>query len=1047
MTSRIVTIALTCLLGGVTTPWAEAQSSSSLPSPAVAEYWEGMIFRDLGPARGGRSTAVCGHPSDLFTYYFGATGGGVWKTTDGGLSWANISDGFIPTGSIGAIAVADSDPNVIYVGTGAADVRGNVSPGRGIYRSTDAGLTWLPIGLPKAGQIAKIQVHPLNPELVYVAVLGNIFGPNPERGVYRSADGGQTWQQVLYVSERTGAVELVMDPQNPRILYAGMWSVERKPWTLIDGSSEGGVWKSTDGGDNWVRLDGGLPSGLVGRVGIAVAPTNPNRVWVLQEAADETKGGLYRSEDGGKTFQRINRDHNLRQRAWYYSRIYVDPQDENTVYVMNVNFLKSIDGGKTFTRVRVPHGDTHALWINPEHPQMMINGNDGGACITVNGGATWSSQLNQPTAEIYRLTVDQQFPYRVYGAQQDNTTISVPSRTQGGLSPMEEWYGVGGGESGHIAVDPRNPNLIYAGNYIGQITRLERDKGHAKDVVAYPQMHDGQAGRDIRYRFQWNAPIRLSPHNPDVIYHCSQYVHRSTDGGRNWEVISPDLTTNNDAYQDIPGGPIQHDHTGVELFTTIFAFEESPLKAGELWVGSDDGLVHLSRDNGKTWTNITPKGMPANATVNAIELSPHAPGRAFIAVHKYRENDYRPYIFATTDYGKTWQLLTSGTNGIPADHFVRVVREDPQRQGLLYAGTEYGLFVSWDGGKSWLPFQRNLPITPITDAQVVGQDLVLATQGRGFWLLDDLTPLRSWSPATAAASAHLFTPAIAYRTQLSNNRGASAPDPAPNGAIIYFNIKDPATAGAVHLAILDQEGKVRRVFASQPDSDKTEEHLEVHAGLNRMVWDLRYEEPQPQPGAVFSLANLDGIQAPTGIHTVELTVGDKVFRESLALRPDPRWTVSDDDLAQQYLLTMDVKELFNSCHTLIGDLRDLRQQANEARQRAIRLNKLDAPLKETLNELIETLDSLEQELIQTRSEAGQDPINYPSKIDDQIAYLYSVLNGSDDRPTSGAYERFEDLKLALVPRESAWRRLKQVQLPALNQILAERGIQVVGPLH
>ena len=559
-----------------------------------------------------------------------------------------------------------------------------------------------------------------------------------------------------------------------------MWRVERKPWTLIDGGAGGGIWKTEDGGDHWVKLGGGLPGGLLGRIGLAVSPAKPSRVWAIVQNAVEEKGGLYRSDDAGGTWKRINRNHNHRQRGWYYSRITAHPTDENTIYSNNVGFYKSVDGGMNFSeRIRVPHGDNHGLWINPDNPEIMIHCNDGGACVSLNGGKSWSSQLNQPTSEFYRVTVDNQFPYRLYGAQQDNTTISVPSRFGSALTPQGAWYSVGGGESGHIAVDPRDPNLIYAGSYIGQITRKHMKNGHSSDIVAYPQMHDGTAPRDIKFRFQWNAPIRISPHDPAVLYHCSQYVHRSADGGRSWEIISPDLTTNKDVYQDIPGGPIQHDHTGVELYTTIFAFEESPQTPGLLWTGSDDGLIHLSRNGGEDWENITPEQMPVEGTVNTIDLSAHDPGRAFVAVYKYRENDYQPYIFMTDDYGKTWRSLTGSDNGIPENHFIRVVREDPVRKGLLYAGTEYGIYISFDEGRQWQRFQRNLPITPITDLAIKDNDLVVATQGRSFWILDDLSPLRTVTEELVKKPVHLFEPADAYRTQFRNYRASGGPGAAP----------------------------------------------------------------------------------------------------------------------------------------------------------------------------------------------------------------------------------------------------------------------------
>lgn len=992
-----------------------------------------LIYRSLGPTRGGRVTAVAGHVSHPFTFYFGSTGGGVWKTNDAGTTWSNISDSYFDVGSIGAIVVAPSDPNVLYVGTGSADPRGNVSPGKGMYKSTDRGESWMKIGLEKAGQIGAIQVHPSDPEVVFVAALGNVFGANTERGIYRSLNGGKTWERVHFVSPKTGAIDLVMDPNNSRVLYAGFWTVERKPWTLIDGSEEGGVWKSVDGGDSWNRLEGGLPSGLQGRVGVTVSPANSKKVWVIQETADEKKGGIYRSDDGGKTFSRVNRDHEFRQRHWYYNRIFAHPTDENTVFVVNVGFHKSIDGGKSFSRLRTPHGDNHALWINPENPNIMIEGNDGGACVTLNGGETWSSQNNQPTAEFYRIAVDNQWPYRVYGAQQDNSTMSVSSMPQADLMATQDWYSVGGGESGHIAVDPRDPDIIYAGNYIGQITRFDRSKWHKRDVVAYPQMHDGTAPRDIKYRFQWNAPIRISPHNPDVVYHCSQYVHRTQNGGRTWTVISPDLTTNNDAYQDIPGGPIQHDHTGVELYTTIFSFEESPLVAGELWAGSDDGLLHISRDNGVSWTDITPVDMPKGGTINTIDISKHAPGRAFITVYRYRENDYRPYVFHTDNYGANWSLLTNGENGIPADHFLRVVREDPVRKGLLFAGSEYGMFISFDTGKSWAAFQQNLPVSPITDMLIVENDIVLSTQGRAFWKMENIDPLRVLTDTLRARSAYLLKPATAYRTQMRNYRGAG-PDPARLGATIDFYLKEESDS-ELRLSIIDPKGKERVVLSTAADRKAGERPLAVHQGLNRVQWSLTYERPEVLDDAVFSLANTGGIKAMMGTHQVKLMLDGQEQVQSLEVKPDPRWTQTEADLQAQYELAMQASSLLSRCHQIIKEIRTLRIQLREVNEKLHAYQEpvpsFDAIAKQVANQL----DDLEAKLKQNKSESGQDPINYPSMIDDQMAYLYSIINGQDGRPTAGAYQRLEDLKEEFEEYDKQFMVIKQREVPQMNQML------------
>ncbi|MEM9719380.1 MAG: glycosyl hydrolase [Bacteroidota bacterium] len=1016
---------------------------SSFPAP---EQYKELKYRCIGPFRGGRVTTVTGIPDQPYTFFMGSTGGGVWKTEDGGTHWENITDGYLKVGSVGAVEVAPSDPNILYVGTGSGSPRGNISPGNGVYRSQDGGNTWEHVGLDDVGLIGKIVVHPQDPNQVYVAALGNIFGPNSERGVFRSTDGGTTWKNVHYLSDSTGCSDIVMDPHNPRILYAGFWRAERKPWTLIDGAEEGGVYKSVDGGDSWKQLKGGLAEGVAGRVGIAVSPANPLRVWVIREAEEESDGGLFRSEDGGKTWKRINREHKLRQRAWYYSRVFADPVDEHTVYVLNTRMYKSVDGGKTFETIPTPHGDNHCLWVNPNNPDIMIESNDGGANVSYNGGRSWSTQFNQPTSELYRVSVDNQFPYRVYGAQQDNSTISVPSESQGGITPLQDWFAVGGGESGHIAVDPKDPNLIYAGNYIGQIDRTDRSKGHSRNVVAYPQMHDGVAPRDIRYRFQWNAPIRISPHDPKILYHCSQHVHKSADGGQSWELISPDLTTNQDAYQNIPGGPVQHDHTGVELYTTIFAFEESPQQKGLLWAGTDDGRIHLSRNGGEEWEEITPKNMPKEGTVNTIELSAHDPGRAFMAVYKYRENDFRPYIFRTDNFGKSWKLLTDGSNGIPANHWVRVVREDPERKGLLYAGTEFGIYLSLDDGKSWQSFQQNLPHTPITDMLIYRDDLVLATQGRSFWILDDLTALRSLVALDKEEKAALFPISSTYRTQIRGFRGKDSPKNAPNGALIHFYLQEkPQETQIVKLQIEDSEGKVIATYATDPDSEKEEKKLMVNKGLNRFVWNLRYPKPDVISSAQFSLANTSGAKAPPGSYLVRFSAPGYELAQELLIQKDPRWThISDEDLREQFSLSQEVGETLSACHKTIRDLRSVRKQISQEGSQAVKSG-FDISLKRQAQAIVTKLDALEEELIQIRSESGQDPINYPPKLDDQIAYLYSTVNGQDARPTQGCYERFEDLKKILSVYTDQFTQILDEDVTAFTQALEEAGVPRILP--
>lgn len=1061
-------------------------ASAPLPAqdvqPVDSSYLAGLEYRMVGPYRGGRVTAVTGVRGRPHTFFMGSTGGGVWRTDDAGETWSNVSDGFFEVGSIGAIEVAAADPNVVYVGTGSGGIRGNVSTGRGMYRSTDGGESWTHVGLREAGLVNRVITHPHDADLVYVAALGHPFGKNPERGVYRSTDGGETWEHVLFVSDSTGAIDLSMNVHNPREIYAAFWRAERKPWTLIDASEDGGVYKTSDGGDTWRRLEGGLPTGLTGRIGLSVSPANPKRVYALVNARDPD-GGVYRSDDAGDTWTRVNRERDLRQRHWYYSHIDADPQDENTVYARNTGFYRSVDAGKTFERIRVPHGDVHDLWINPDDPEIMILSNDGGAQVTLTGGLTWSTMYNQPTAELYRVTVDDRFPYRVYGAQQDNTTISVPSASPGDITPTQEWYSVAGAESGHIAVTPGNPDLVYAGNYIGRIDRYDHRTRTFENVTIYPQMQDGTAPKDLKYRFQWNAPILVSAHDADVVYHASNHVHRTADGGKSWETISPDLTTDDETQQELPGGPLQHDHTGVEVYNTVFALAESPYQAAELWAGSDDGLIHVTRDDGGSWVDVTPTGMPDEGTVNTIELSVHSPGRAFVAVYNYRMDDFSPYVFRTDDWGASWRLLTDGRNGIPGDFPVRVVREDPQREGLLYAGTEFGMFVSFDGGRRWQPFQLNLPVTPITDMKVYRNDLVVATQGRSFWILDDLTPLHQLSDDVLAADRHLFTPRDAYRVRLSGYRGPRAPEPTVQGASIHFYVEEVGEDEEVRLEVLDGAGAAIRTFSSakddrdagregrveedtegdasnqgeleeemardpgpdQPDDDDIEE-LDVNPGLNRFVWDLEYPGPDLAEGAVMSLGYTGGALAPPGPYQVRLSVGDWSETRSFELLPDPRIPIPAEDYAAQFDLVIRVRDRLTDAHEAVTELRSIRDQVDQVAKR-VREGRFPAGLKSDVEEAADSLEraltAVEDELIQSRQESGQDPLNFPSMIDDQLAYLYGHVNEAIGRPTRGSYERFEDLDAELTPILAEVRALLDGAIADFNRLLEEGG---VGPI-
>ena len=1039
-----------------------AAAAGTAWSQAESEPFEGLEFRLVGPSRGGRVTAVAGHPAHPYTFYMGSTGGGVWRTTNAGRSWHNLTDDDFGAGSVGAVAVAPSDPNVIYAGTGSACPRGNVSIGDGMYRSTDAGASWQHIGLERAGAISRVRVHPTDPNRLWVAVLGQIFGSNPERGVYRSTDAGETWEHVLSISADAGASDLELDPFNPRVLYAAAWRVERKPWTLIDGSDEGGLFRSTDGGETWDRLEGGLPTGVLGRIGVSASPARRGRLWTIITAADG-RGGIFRSEDHGDSWERVSDEPELLTRGWYYSHIHADPADPNTVWGANVRFFRSVDGGANWERVSTPHGDNHDLWINPEQPHIMVQANDGGANVSVDGGLSWSTQNNQPTAEFYRVTVDNQFPYRIYGAQQDNSTISVPSRPMPELTATQHWHSVAGAESGHIAVHPEQPHLVYSGNYLGRIDRYDHRSGAARNMILYPQMQDGTAPRDLQYRFQWNAPILISRHDPDVVYHTSNYVHRTRDGGWTWETISPDLTTDDDEKQGMPGGPVQHDHTGVEVYNTIFALAESPQRAGEIWAGSDDGRIHVSRDSGSTWIDVTPPGMPADGTVNSIDVADSNPDRVYVAAYRYRLNDYTPYIFRTDDGGATW---TTKTEGLPANHFVRVVREDPGADGLLFAGTEFGLYASFNGGDSWQTFQLNLPRTPITDLLIhdsVGNpDLVLATQGRSFWVLDDLGVARELALEVSAGAdrdtPRLFSPETTVRVDRPGCCGGFV-----NGASIWFHLPEEP-AGRVELSITTGNGaRVLRRFVSLPDADSEQagdrdderpriESFEAEAGLNRIVWDLKDQAPHLVEDAIMSLSYIGGPFLPPGTYQATLDVAgadegdDGAWSDSRTFEVlgDPRLDdISQADLEEQYAMLDELSARLTAIHDAIAGLRSVREQAETLRDR------LEAAgageLRPIVEAAAERAGELTDLLIESRSRVSQDALNFPPRIDNQYAYLYTHVFGNAARPTEGGRRRFEDLEAELLPILEAVDELTGTRTDELNRRARELEVPAVQP--
>src|SRR5215208_2233818 len=1011
----------------------------------------------IGPARGGRVTAVTGVAQEPHTFYFGSTGGGVWKTTDAGYTWVNVSDSSaFQSASIGALDVADSDPNVIYVGTGSEAIRSNVSIGRGVYKSGDAGRTWQFVGLRDVGQIGAVVIHPTNPDLVYVAAVGNPFAPSAERGAYRTRDGGRNWQKVLFVSDSTGAVDLELQPGTPGVVYAAMWRGERKPWTVISGAREGGVYRSADGGDTWTRLGGGLPNGLFGKSDLAVSAAAPNRVYALVEA--KPGGGLYRSDDAGQTWALVNATPSLITRPFYYTNVDADPTNADVVYVGTEGFYKSTDGGRTFRPMRTPHGDNHDMWINPRNGSIFVQSNDGGANVSLDGGRSWSTQYNQPTAEIYQVYVDEQYPYRLYGAQQDNSTVIVPSRPLSSGSPddpMQEWMQGPGCETGPIIPHPTNPDTVY-GSCKGQFSRMSMRSGQERQHWVGAQSLYGNPGAALTYRFQRVSPMELSPHDPRTLYYGSQYLHRTRDEGVTWERISPDLTADDPRYQQtVSGEPITVDMTGEESYSTLYAIEESPLAPGVIWTGANDGPVHVTRDGGRTWKNVTPKGLPPGGRVQSIDPSPHRAGSAYVSVLRYLLGDFQPYVYRTDDYGETWTRLADGTNGIPADAPTRVVREDPDRAGLLYAGTEFGMYVSFDDGRSWQSLQLNLPVTPVTDLKVHRKDLVVATQGRSFWILDDLTPLHELSDRVVAARSHLFRPRDAvrwrYRGGFGGVEGNRAPLPSEPrypqaGAMIDYWLADGA--GPVTLEILDAAGKVVRRFSSTsgvpagaggggffggaapeeggesgggpavPDSTRMQERpatatatggpatgparadpgigatrLSARPGLNRFIWDLTYPGPW---AASARQSGRNGPMAAPGAYTVRLTVGGSpAVTRPLVLRADPRAArdgATPAVLQEQLAHNLRVRDLVSDANAAVERVRSAR--------RRLRAAEGGSAAADTLRRL----DAIERRLVTP-------PVRYSQPgLQAHIQYLYGMTLGADQRVGRDAVERYQALR-------------------------------------
>jgi photosystem II stability/assembly factor-like uncharacterized protein len=1011
--------------------------------------FKGMKYRLVGPFRGGRSLTATGIPGDPNTYYFGGTGGGVWKSTDGAFTWASVFDKE-GTSAIGSVAVSASDPNTLYVGTGEACIRGNISHGDGVYKSVDGGKTWKNTGLHDSRAIGKVLVNPRNPDIALVAALGHPFGPNTERGVFRTLDGGKTWDKVLYKDENTGAVDLAFDPKNPNIIFATLWETRRSPWGLQNGGPGSGLYRSNDGGTTWKKLDDkSLPAGPWGRVGVSVA-ANSERIYALIQA---NEGGLYRSDDGGDTWQLVNPSHSLIQRPWYYMHIIADPQDAETVYVMNVDAYRSTDGGRNFNKVKVPHGDNHGLWIDPLNTKRMIAANDGGVTVSLDGGKTWSQQNNQPTAQFYHVIADNRTPYFIYGAQQDSSTVAITTRSDNGTIDIADWYDVGGGEAGYIAPWPTDPLIVYAADYEGLITRFDKHNGQLKNITNQTQLSDAGGAGALEHRFPWTSVVVISPHDPNTLYHAGERLFKTTDGGMHWEAISPDLTRNDKAKQQPSGGAITIDDSGTEYYDTIFTVAESPLKPGLIWVGTDDGLIQITQDGGKSWSNVSPKAIPEWSKVSLIEASPSDAGTAYAAIDRHANDDLKPYIFKTTDYGKTW---TSITNGIPDTTFVHAVREDPRKRGLLYAGTEMGVFVSFNGGANWRPLQLNLPRAPIHDLIVKNDDLVVATHGRAFWVLDDLSPVREYTDSIGQQDVHLYTPAVAYRMHNGeeHEKAVLVGLNPPPGAVIDYWLK-AAPKGEVVIEILDGAQQVVRKYSSarlsqpeeplDPDDKKPEKQIKPEAGLNRFVWDLRYEGANRVPN--YSLWEYkDGARGPLAVpgqYQVRLTVEGKSQTAPLELKLDPRVHTDQADLQKQFDLEIAIREQLNRVYEAVNQIEDVREQSVGMKKR-LPENDANRAFFTAADDLEKKLVAVRDPLINLRISANEDSLAYRPQLDGQLAFLAMIAGGySDSAPTEAAVQRFAVLKGQVDQALAQWRSVQQTDVAEFQKLATGRGYQSV----
>jgi photosystem II stability/assembly factor-like uncharacterized protein len=1053
---RII-ITLFLLIGSISISIAQTPSANQEAS-AISSFFQPVKYRNIGPFRGGRSVCATGVPGDPLTYYMGTTGGGVWKTEDAGQHWRNITDGYVGTGSVGAVAVSSSQPNIVYIGMGEHAPRAVMtSHGDGVYKSTDAGKSWKHLGLKETQHISRIIIHPRNPDIIWVAAQGQLYGRNEERGIFKSIDGGETWEKVLYVDDRTGCAELSIDPNDPNKLYAAMWEHQRLPWQVISGGPGSGLYKSVDGGKTWKEMKKGLPAEK-GKMAIAVCPSQPEWVYALIEGnSNEEKGGLFVSKNAGNSWSRVSADHRLIQRAWYYTEVFVDPQNENTVYVMSAPALRSIDGGKNWSRLSGTHGDFHDLWINPTNSKNLCISNDGGAAISFNYGKTWSTQSNMPTSQFYRVNVDDGFPYRIYGGQQDNSSISIAHREFGssGIGPRS-WKPSAGGESAFLAFDKKDPRVVMGGSYLGYIEILDNQSGEGTKIVSEPIQYLGMAASEMKYRFNWNAPIICSQHDPSTFYHAAQILLRTQDQGQSWEEVSPDLTRNQKDKQPHGGAPLTIEAVGAENYGTISYVVESPHQQGVIWVGTDDGYVQLTKDGGENWTNVTPKGLE-ECLVNAIDVSPHDPATAYIATTRYKFNDHRPRLLKTTNFGKSW---TDITGNIPQGAFTRVVREDNVRKDLLVAGTELGMYISWNGGKEWHPFNLNLPVTPILDLIIRHDDMVIATSGRAFWVLDDMGLLRQYEGAPQ--KAQLYKPEDAYLASggsplNGNSKSFKGTHPLrgvnpANGVVIYYNLPTLGKDQQIELTILDSNGnEVRRISSQKDKSYKRydggpppEPTLSKSKGLNRFVWDMRYPIMTGAPTAYIE-GSFRGHRAIPGSYQLQLKVGDQVLKSEFELLKNPLYDVKDADYAAYHEFMQAGESSMNEMHSTVNAMLKTQQQLSTLLKQLT--DEKHADLKKEAQQLVDKMKAWDAEMIQRKSKAYDDVENFPNKF--TAEYIFVLNNGHSEIPrvNEGTKSRMKELNGQWESYKSQAEAMMNEELPALNKKLWAAGIGAVWMLE